>query len=232
MPRNINNMNKSISEKELAIPVIEWLQEQHWDVYQEVAIGKVNTPVADIIAVQNNYVWAIEVKKSFTWRVLEQASRWRTHYRSIAILESKNEYARFQRYKMANEYYKLGIITIDEYYRVEQCMSPPLMREYHRFAKNIMKNLHEEQKNGAFAQAGSDNGGYFTPYRHTMMQIKEYISENPGCTLREIMNNVGKGHYANMKSAKSNIRTSLKERENDWCDIVNGKYYIKTQNRN
>ena len=52
---------KKIKETEIAEIVIDWLEKQHWDVYQEVPV---NSGFADIFAVRNGLVWVIETKTS------------------------------------------------------------------------------------------------------------------------------------------------------------------------
>lgn len=220
------------TEKELASKVVEWLSIQHWDVYQEVQFRRGGS-IADIVAVRNNYIWIIECKKSFSLDVMEQASNWRSHFRSAAVqaLISSSSTNRDRRYKLAKEYFKIGTLVVSNLNVIERVPSP-LMREYHRFAKTMMKNLHIEQKSGEYASAGSDVGGYFTPYKNTMGIIKNYIGNNPGCTLKEIINCVGnKSHYYSISSAKGCIRLALSRWESNWCRSVieNGKfrYYIR-----
>jgi hypothetical protein len=62
------------NEAEIGEAVVAWLEAQHWDVYQEV---KIYSGIADIIAVKGNLLWAIELKKSLTLKVMEQARGWR-----------------------------------------------------------------------------------------------------------------------------------------------------------
>lgn len=75
-----------MKETELAQPVVEWLESQHWDVYQEVECPG---GYADIVAVRDNYLWIIECKTSFSLKVVEQAMGRRAHFRSIAIPKTR-----------------------------------------------------------------------------------------------------------------------------------------------
>ena len=201
-------------EKELAKPVVEWLEAQHWEVYQEVRF----TPqggIADICAVRDNKLWILETKTSLTFTVLEQASNWRSHFRSIAV-----PYARHNRdsrkfvYDIAYRYLKLGVISVFMGNVVEE-KPAPLMRDYHRYAKSMMKRLLPEHKH--YCEAGAANGGYYTPYRATMDQVKRYIQQNPGCSLKEIMDGIDRHHYSNDKTARSCIRVALSSWESGWC---------------
>ena len=64
-----------------------------------------------------------------------------------------------------------------------------------------------------------------TPYKATMIDVREFIGSHPGCTLAEIIGHVGKAHYAHEASAKNGIRTALNDWE-DWAviDRQSGRY--------
>lgn len=51
-------MIKKISEVQLGKPIISWLQEMGWEVYQEVQIATYDS-VADIVAKQGKLIWVI-----------------------------------------------------------------------------------------------------------------------------------------------------------------------------
>jgi hypothetical protein len=115
------------------------------------------------------------------------------------------------------------------WYGIKQIVSPPPMRQYHKFAKEIIKKLVPEQK--YYALAGTNRGGYYSPYRKTMEGVKGFIKRHPGCSIKDIMKNVGRGHYANDWSARQSIITALSKWEKDWC-LVKGvgrdkKYWCK-----
>ncbi len=205
------------SETDLAKRVIDWLIDQHWDVYQEVNFSW-GGGVADIAAVQAGKLWIIECKTSMTFSVLEQATRWRSHFRSIAIPHS-NTKGREISYDIARNYLKVGVITIDGQWSgfqgVRQVSDPPLMREYHKYAKHMIATLKPEHK--TTSAAGSKGGGYYTPYRSTMTEVQQYIRWHPGCTLKEIMDSLEHHHYSSNKSAYGGIRTALDTWEKNWC---------------
>lgn len=209
-----------MSEVDLAKKVIDWLIEQHWDVYQEVSFTSIGG-IADIVAVRAGKLWIIECKTALTFSVLEQASHWRSHYRSIAVPESDSK-GRYSAYDIARNYLNIGVITVRNL-NVYERKTPPLMREYHRYAKRMINDLCDEQK--TYCPAGSISGGRFTPYRRTMDEVKHFISTHPGCNLQEIINGIDQHHYANDKSAMGSIRVALEKWETSWCDarIVNGK---------
>ena len=69
-----------------------------------------------------------------------------------------------------------------------------------------------------FSQAGDSEGGYWTPYKETIKAVKEYIVAHPGCGAGDIVGALGKLHYANEHSARTNLVKNLKLEHNaDWC---------------
>jgi hypothetical protein len=216
-----------MSEKELAKRVINWLQDQHWEVYQEVQFSR-SSGIADIVAVRAGLLWVIECKTSLTFTVLDQAWRWSAHLRSIAVpAQARDSGSRSMAYRIAEKYLRIGIIEVGD--RTNEICSPPIMREHHRYAKRMIGELCEEHKTRL--AAGSNGGGYYTPYRRTMDSVMRIIGRNPGCTLKQIMADLKAHHYASDAVARSCIRTALSEWERNWCEVkIDGKeyrYYIK-----
>lgn len=225
-----------MKETELAEIVIDWLEIQHWDVYQEVQFSAYDR-IADIVAVRAGMLWIIECKTSMTFTVLEQAYRWPSHFRSIAIPKARERKGREFAYLIAERYLNVGILKVskDKFSTgVYEYLDPPLMREFHKSSKRMIGQLREEHKH--YAKAGSSNGGYYTPYRRTMKTVKNFVTNHPGCTLKEIMNDLGENHhYASNQSARTSIRKALSFWE-DWCKVdINGKefrYYLATNTDN
>lgn len=224
-----------MKETELAEAVIIWLEADHWEVYQEVQV-RGHSGVCDIIAVKDFIVWAIECKSSLTWNVIEQARRWHVHYRSIAIPAAKpGSRGRWTAYHACKNLFQLGVIEVlskglwEDMLDVREVHPAPLMREFHEPAKRLLSRLTPEMKN--YVKAGSIRGGFWSPYKQTMASIRKYITENPGSTLKEILDATGHGHYAHMKSARGAVRSALPTFESDWCRVDMEskpyKYYIQ-----
>jgi len=222
------------NEAEIGAGVVAWLEDQHWDVYQEV---KYYGGIADIVAVNGNLVWVIECKRSLTLHVMDQARGWRTHFRSVAVPRPKRFRERFTAYGVAKNYFKVGVLEVSRTefrgevgYSVEVKVPAPLMREHHKFAKMLIeKGLVPEQK--VMAKAGTKGGNYSTPYKRTMTAVRRFIEKNPGCTIKEIMDDLGKMHYASDASARSTIPRSLQTIESEWCRVDRDsrpfRFYIK-----
>jgi len=58
-----------MKETDLAERVINWLEDQHWEIYQEVQFRGYGG-IADIVAVRAGYLWIIECKTSMTFTLL------------------------------------------------------------------------------------------------------------------------------------------------------------------
>lgn len=224
-----------MKETDLAKHLVAWLEEQHWDVYQEVQFSG---GIADIMAVKGGYLWVIECKTSFTLKVIEQAKNWRTHFRSVCIPKKKAAFSYDRSHGIEAdlaEYFKIGIIEFDSRtaqsqwaYRncIKEVIPAPIMKEYHEYSKKYINNLRPEHKK--YSEAGSNNGGYWTPYKETMQTVKHIIKHNPGLTLKELLDKLGDNHH--YMSVKVSLPSALRSFEN-WCEIrkdgnVN-RFYIR-----
>lgn len=72
------------SEQDLAQVVVAWLEEQGWEVYQEV-MAWAGGPIADIVARKDGQYWIIEVKRRLNLTVLAQAARWGEHAHMVSV---------------------------------------------------------------------------------------------------------------------------------------------------
>jgi len=210
-----------VNETTLAAAIINWLIVQHWDVYQEVKFYG-HGGIADIAAVRDGKLWIIECKTSLTFTVLEQASAWRSHYRSIAVPAPKKYNGRQTAYHVAKNFLSVGVLEYRPitYEKVYEIHDAPIMREHNKFAKSMIEQLKDGHKTHAIA--GSSNGmRRFTPYVETMERVKNFITKNPECSLKEIMDHLGENHhYANSISARGSIRTALESWESSWCEVL------------
>jgi Uncharacterized conserved protein len=202
-----------MKETELAEPVVSWLQSQNWNVYQEVQFSRMGG-IADICAERHGILWIVETKTAMSIEVLNQASAWAVHFRSVAVPKAKNRAKRD--YRVARDYYGVGVIEVSEY-DIYETLKPPLYLRHHRTAKRLLSELTELHK--TFAKAGSKGGSHLTPYKLTMMEIRNKIERHPGCTVEELFEMIGHMHYANKSSFKGNVLKCLDDFERDWCRI-------------
>ena len=184
-----------ITEKELASEVVDWLSAERWDVYQEVrAVGGVH----DIVATKNRLVWIVECKVSRSLALLDQVlySRRRAHFCSVAVPHGKSA-ASFT--YMLNH---LGVGELTLRYGIRESLPPRLNRTAHRYKDYWEKTLHEEQKDGSYAKAGTADGGYYTPFKATCRRLLDIVRNKPGIQFKEAMNKL-EHHYSTNNSARS-----------------------------
>lgn len=213
-----------MKETELAKPVISWLIDQHWNVYQEVQFYTGGS-IADIVAERHGFLWIIESKNSYGFAVLKQASRWPVHYRSVAVPYSKDH-----DYQVAKDYYQVGVIEVifDMYdcaTSVIENASAPLIVKNHETIKRYRNKLTDLHK--TFCPAGSFGSQHLTAYKLTIMQVRKTIENNPGCTIQFLYEKLGKMHYASAASFKGSLIKSLRDFESDWCRIDTDSRPIK-----
>lgn len=199
-----------MTEQELAKHVIKWLESREWEVYQEVCSGALN-PIADIVAVKNNLTWIIETKKNYGLAVLDQACFWIArhcaNYISVAVCGTK------KRKGPASWFFHkdkgIGLIQLDGCNEIRVSHEPKLIRTKKEALWNIKNMLREEHKH--YAEAGGKGGGYYTPFKATVRKIRAHIKENPGCTIKEMIDRVGSCHWASDQTAKSCIAKYIRE---------------------
>ena len=212
---------------------MEWLQEQHWDVYQEV---QRYSATADIVAIQGPLVWVIECKTSLTIGVMLQATMWTVHYRSVAVPSAKHSKTRNAAYQVARNHFKVGVITVSPHSfaysdtAIEEVIAAPYMREYRKSALTLKDRLEPEHK--TFAPAGSADGSKWTPYKRTIRDVRSFLEKNPGSTIRQIQEHITSGHYASPASCRGNLGKALENWE-DWCRVDRDqkpfKYYVEEE---
>lgn len=209
-----------MSEADLGRQVVAWLEEQHWDVYQEVEI--LHCGIADIVAVQQDArpkrIWIIETKLSLTFEVIAQATRWRpfAHYVSCAVPTMKNARVASAGRRLAREvcsWKGIGLIEVrpPEKRRmfassVDTEIEPELHRTRHPGARQlpstVLALLRPEHKR--FATAGSPRGGYWTPFKQTCAAIKALVEAKPGVVFQDVLESTPT-HYRTAATARSSL---------------------------
>lgn len=209
-------MKKLLKETELAELVIAWLSVQNWEIYQEVQFSQMGG-IADIVAVRQNIIWIIETKTSMSIQVLNQASSWPAHFRSVAVpLAISRNGNNGRDYRVAQDYYRVGVIEVGET-DIWEAVKPPLYLTHHKQSKRMISQLTDLHK--TFAKAGSRGGGHLTPYKQTMIEVRRCVEKFPGCTIQDIFEKHGSMHYASKSSFKGNLLKCLDAYERDWCKI-------------
>ena len=184
---------EKLTEVQLAKPIIAYLEERGWDVYQEVLIyGK----IADIVATFGKLTWIVEVKTSLSLKLLEQIYAWRgrANFLSIAIPTTVGD--GFVKNLLMNN--RIGILTV-RHSEVFENIHPQLNRR----VINIQKFIRPEHK--TWAEAGSQHG-YYTPFQQTKGNIEYRIKHYPNGILFKDFIKLTEHHYASEATARSCLR--------------------------
>jgi len=186
---------KKLTEVQLAKPIIAYLEERGWDVYQEVLIyGK----VADIVATFGKLTWIVEVKTSLSLKLLEQVYNWRGKANFISIAIPLNSYPGgdcFVKDILVKN--KIGMLAVDKYQEnVFEYIHPQL----NRGVINIHKFIKPEHK--TWAEAGSQHG-YYTPFQRTKQNIEYEIKKHPNGILFKDFIKLTEHHYSSETTARS-----------------------------
>lgn len=191
------------SELEVAAPVVAYLRAAHWEVYQEVSLGY-GARTIDIVATQGPLLWAVEVKRTLSIQLLDQAVDLHgyAHYVSIAVPRS-NTKERGVRGRFVWQFlghYGIGRFRVTSRSDVESLEAPALNRK--ALVHRLRNCLHDEQK--TMAEAGSQ-GGYWTPFSMTSRNVQRFLADNPGCTFKELVAGI-EHHYGSASTARSCLR--------------------------
>lgn len=222
-----------MKETELGEQVITWLKEErpHWEIFQEIRPGKyTGGSIADIICLNSlDEVWVIELKTTLNLAVIRQTYTWETDYRSIAVVAAKRTASKDERrwwYKYLHFDMDIGTIVANEFGRTQEVYEPPKRELKFDMTNKKLIEICRSGKTEGFGQAGGQGGGHWTPYKETMKSVREYIEKHPGCGAGDIVSALGKMHYANAHSARTNLVKNLEFVENDWCEVKQKGTYL------
>jgi len=225
------------TEKELALPVIHHLKENGFDVWQEVQF---NSAIHDIVAVKDNRIHIIECKLSLTLGVMAQAhgARGNGHMTYIAVpAPDKNRRGRMTYLDRGFslticQKFGIGVFYVHPrpdwaedtiQHRVSSEVDPVMQDTDCYLYQRQMKKLATIPR--AFCESGGNGGGYYTPYKGTIKNVKDVIAAFPGINLSSLISELGgKHHYAHDQSARSSLKNALKKFEQDWCVVDETKY--------
>jgi len=201
-----------LTEVEIARPVVEYLDDRGWEIYQEV---ETLHGIADIIAVLDKKVWVVEVKNSLSLSLLAQAKRWihSAHWVSIAIPTKSQTLPTTEARRFAMDILEdmgIGTFVVDFSRFKKGIVSDHLSIRPRMFrrpnigsVRYIREHLVPQQKH--FAPAGSKGGAHWTEYKDSCIRIESFVRRNKGCLVKELTDELGQLHYANMSSARHSI---------------------------
>lgn len=192
------------NEEKLASVIVDYLKDFEWEVYQEVQLGD-GGPIIDIVGTRGPLLRVVECKLSLSTALLEQAIRispWAhyTHVATPSLRTRKGHHA----CKTLLRYEGIGYLTARGSYYEEDVYTiredvPPLFRRT-AVTECIRRHLNEKQK--TWAPAGNATGSRYTPFRDTCERWKRFVKNNPGCTLKQVVEHE-KHHYSSDSTAKT-----------------------------
>jgi hypothetical protein len=187
-----------VAEAEVAAAVVAWFKDGPWEIYQEVPCSG---GVADIVATDQNRVWIIEVKRSLTFGLIDQARRRLkcAHWVSVAVPSG----ARSDTSYYMLRHFGIGLVLPSFIYgrwEVRESIEPKINRAGHKGAKRLISRLEPEHKTAA--KAGSAGGGHWTPFKRTCKHALGLVQKNGPMTMRELMDGI-EHHYSSHSSARS-----------------------------
>lgn len=186
------------SEEEMAGHVVAWLQDMDWTVYQEVQRYE-RGKIADIVATRGKLIWVIETKLSLGFDVLEQAHYWRchAHYVSVGVPPVKGG-LNFKEVVLRR--FGIGCLVIGRYgheWTIREEVKPEMNR---RLIPGLREKLRPEHQ--TWARAGNARGERFSPFKATCRAVAEFVAENPGTSLKQMLSCVST-HYRSTSTAHS-----------------------------
>jgi hypothetical protein len=212
-----------MTEIELAQKFIEYLS--CYDLYFEVDYGR----CIDIVGISNNKSIAVEVKKSFNFKVLEQAisNKPLFNYSFIAVPSFKDSY--FQ--ELLCKDYGVGLLIYNERaYREDNIIVQTVIPKLNRSAniEKLLGRLHDYNKK-SLAGSKSGDSTKITAFGVTVSKLKEYVQRHEGCLFKDVMKNISH-HYRTDELAKSNLYQWIRNGVIKDLYIEKKRIYSKVEN--
>lgn len=196
-----------LAETDLAAFVVKHLQEDGWEVYQEIQIKSFGS-IADIVAVKDGEVMVVETKTTFGLGVLGQANHWKklAHYSTIAVPRTVNQSKARSFGQQIAWKFGIGVLIVSP---VRGHVTTKVQPQKNAGAdiKKILSVLTEQHK--TYAKAGSKGGQHLTRFKMTCQELTKIVKRNPGICLEEAVTRF-KHHYKNDYNAARSIAKQIK----------------------
>jgi hypothetical protein len=205
-----------VKEIDVGAVVAEWLSLEGFTVYQEIegAAG-----ILDIAARRGPVVWAVECKVRLNYDVIAQAKRWVPYaHRSLVACPCHGSLHPFDR-KLLDDF-GLGLLDVrqrahhhhDYDYRERQQWNAHGLAVLHRLdarfnwrpEQGLINRLREGHR--TMGQAGQSGGAR----KSTCLDLREYVREHPGCSIKEAVDGVPRHHYHSAAAARSALLRWIK----------------------
>lgn len=209
-------MSKDYSEADLAKKFMEYMGD--WDIYPEV---QVPSGYIDIMAVHKvkKEVMAMEVKKNFNFKLLEQGIRSKkyAHFVYLAIPDCND--LSFRRKLCAD--YGLGLLLLMKDGRIYESLKP-------KFNNNIYPVMLSEHQKQSVAGSQHDR---VTSFDVTKLNIIDHLKKHGGeCEAKSLLENI-QHHYASNVSALSSIKKWINKGIITEFTFKDKKFILKNKNK-
>lgn len=193
-------MSRFASESELALVVRDYWRDLGFETFPEVA-GGVTCARPDIVAVRGPLVVWVETKLSWSLDLLRQGLDARRYAHRVYVAAPAPSSLRRSPWVFQEAARSFGIGVL------EVTPAPDGAREkvpaaWNRDPYGIDKLRAACAPETRCVEPGQAGGGYYTPFKGTMRAVREYVTEHPGATTREVVDGVAH-HYASDSSARS-----------------------------
>jgi len=196
-----------LSEADMAKRVATWMEEDGWNVHQEVLANR-GQERADIVGTKGGLLRVVEVKKQLSFALIYQGVRWTESANEtyLAVPHAKRSDGRSMAFRIAKQN-GLGILIVKSLWPIEEGRISAVTIEVEAERRDkinpaILKALRPEHK--THAQAGTNAGGHFTPFKATLQELRAFAGANPGCTLRSALQTITH-HYASVNSGVQSL---------------------------
>ncbi len=196
-------------EDEVALgrSVTTFLQKEGWKVYPEVALAHM-TGAFDIVAERKPVLMVVELKCTFGFTVVDQAIRARSYANCVCVAVPKRRDRRPRPAALSLlRHERIGLIEASGLDYCVLTAHPPLLRRP-PLVQRLKDALSEPLQ--STVEAGTNRGGYMTPFRRTITRVREYVENHDGCYLREAISNV-EHHYQHDASARGALSSIIRD---------------------
>ena len=195
------------NETELAAALTTWLQSDGWDVYHEVVIPHVSSR-PDIVARRGAFTWVIETKMNLSLDLMEQGVEWipRGVANMVSIAVPKNNHRSRWFCSRTLRHFGVGMLEVSPTF-VTVNEKPIIQR---RLIRKIELRDEQSATNTEYAAAGSARGGFWTPFRGTVDQMRRALTLNGPMTMAHLIDSI-QHHYSSAASARGALMGRIQD---------------------
>ncbi|HET6495254.1 MAG TPA: hypothetical protein VFH61_07830 [Thermoleophilia bacterium] len=201
-------------ETDLCRPVCDALFAQGWQVHEEMQLpalpGGQSNPVADIVCERDGVVGVYEAKLSLSATLIRQAHWWTDKANWVCILlptplkpATQIEWEKFMPLLQA-----LGIGMTQVLWEppgepvIEKTLGATIHHDGRggRLLAEARHKAPRPQGNAVGAAAGSPGGARWSPYQDTLVRLRAFVADHPGCILKDAVRGIDH-HWATDQKA-------------------------------